>query len=226
MLNKFLNFEFEIKEAKEKDGFGVVEGYASTFGNMDLGLDIVDAGAFKKTIAESKGRWPILADHDPRQQIGWNTFAEEDAKGLKVIGELDIVNNAKARERYSLAKKGMELGAKVGLSIGYATIKEEPDATNPRIRHLKEVKLYEYSFVTFPMNTEAMVTAAKQWFAAGSLDTALSLFVEEMKKSGYLEHQLFSALDKIRAAKSETDPEKLLQSIRAGVANIKKTLVA
>ena len=47
-------------------------------------------------------------------------------------------------------------------------------------RKLKELKLYEYSLVTFPMNTMAMATAAKQfnqWLK--SLDADESLLVKE-----------------------------------------------
>ena len=84
----------------------------------------------------------------------------EDDAGLAVKSVL-ILDVQKARERLALAKKALEIKARAGLSIGYSTIRAEPDQTNPRIRRLKELKLWEYSFVTFPMNTEALVTAAK-----------------------------------------------------------------
>ena len=139
---------------------GEFTGYASTFGNIDLGNDIVDTGAFKKTIKESKAKIPILDHHDPKRQIGWNISAAEDERGLLVTGKLDL-NVQLARERYSLMKMAREVGADVGLSIGYQTIKSEPDKNDPSVRRLKELKLLEYSVVVFPMNPEANIDTVK-----------------------------------------------------------------
>lgn len=158
------SFELEVKSIQE-DASGktaTIRGYASTFGNVDLGGDIVQKGAFKKTLKETGGKIPILADHNPSKQIGWNLRAEEDDKGLNVEGELEL-EVPEARAKWALAKKAIEIGAKMGLSIGYFTIKAEPQKDNPRVRELKELKLFEYSLVTFPMNTDAMVTAAKHF---------------------------------------------------------------
>lgn len=158
------SFELDLKGIQEDEGgkVGIIRGYASTFGNIDLGGDVVDAGAFKKTLKESKGKVPILADHNPYKQIGWGTRGEEDDKGLAVEGEVDL-ENPDGKAKWNLAKKALEIGAKMGISIGYQTIKAEQDKTNPTIRRLKEIKLYEWSIVTFPMNTSAMVTAAKHF---------------------------------------------------------------
>jgi len=59
---QFKTFPLEIKDV---DTQGTIRGYASTFGNVDLGLDIVDKGAFKKSLKENSGVFPILADHSP-----------------------------------------------------------------------------------------------------------------------------------------------------------------
>ena len=62
---------------------GVFEGYASTFGERDLGGDIVEAGAFTKSL---KARGPqgikMLADHNPSMRIGVWEAISEDSKGL------------------------------------------------------------------------------------------------------------------------------------------------
>jgi hypothetical protein len=162
MKPEFKNLPFEIKEIDEVSG--EFNGYAAAFGNIDLGGDIIDKGAFKKTLRESKGRVPILADHNPSKQIGWNLEAEEDEKGLRVRGQLNL-DVQMAKERFSLMKQGLKLRAKSGLSIGYNTIKAIPDEKNPQVRRLKEVKLWEYSHVTFPMNQSAYITAAKNFFS-------------------------------------------------------------
>ena len=54
-----------------------------------------------------------------------------------------------------------QVGGRTGLSIGFRAIKEEPDKKNPMIRRLKEIQLFEYSVVTFPMNPQAGVTTIK-----------------------------------------------------------------
>lgn len=196
---------FSLK-LEDVDTQGTIRGYASTFGNVDLGLDVVDKGAFKKSIKEARGIWPILADHNPSKQIGWNMRAEEDDRGLFVEGKLDL-NVQDAREKYSLAKSAMDLGAQMGLSIGYMVVKAEPDREKPMVRHLKEVKLFEYSIVTFPMNTEAMITGAK---GLGDIDKARYI-IEQLEKQGIKRDELAQAL-RTEAASSE-DPQKILQSM-------------
>ena len=55
MSKEYKCFEFKVTEADSSDDVGVIEGYASTFGNVDLGNDIVEKGAFKKTIKDQRG---------------------------------------------------------------------------------------------------------------------------------------------------------------------------
>ncbi|MFQ5451457.1 MAG: HK97 family phage prohead protease [Nitrospinaceae bacterium] len=156
-MKEFKSFPFKMSRVAESGEF---TGYASTFGEIDLGGDVVDPGAFKKTLRESRGKVPVLDHHDPTRQIGWNLEAREDDRGLLVRGLLDL-NVRAARERHSLMKMAVQVGGRTGLSIGFRTVKEGPDRQNPLVRHLKEVQLFEYSIVTFPMNTQAGITTIK-----------------------------------------------------------------
>jgi len=156
-MKEFKSFSFKLDALNDAGEFS---GYASTFGSVDLGGDIVEKGAYKKTLKESQGRIPILDHHDPTRQIGWNVKAHEDERGLFVQGVLDL-NISLARERHSLMKMAQKIGGKTGLSIGFKTIKEEPDRKSPDIRRLKEIQLIEYSVVTFPMNPRAGVVSVK-----------------------------------------------------------------
>jgi len=142
-------FKFELKELKEDGQF---EGYASVFDVKDAVNDVVEPGAFKKTLTE-KREFPLLWYHDPRDVLGI-VEAEEDSKGLKIIGKLNM-GVQKAREKYELLKQK----AIKGLSIGYDTIKEVWDKET---RKLKEIKLWEVSLCTFQANPEATVTAVKK----------------------------------------------------------------
>jgi HK97 family phage prohead protease len=217
-MKEFRTFEFKVSKAESEKDIGFIEGYASTFGNVDLGEDVVDQGAFQKTIVDKKGIFPILLDHYSTKQIGWNLKASEDSYGLRVQGEIQLVTE-EAKNRYMLAKRAVELDAKMGLSIGYTTVKWEADFVNPRIRHLKEVKLWEYSMVTFPMNEMASITGAKSQWAP--------LF-EQLQKSGYTVFQIKNALaalgldqPDLQAATRTLEPEllhsvdNLIQAIRA-----------
>nr|WP_249729902.1 HK97 family phage prohead protease [Chelatococcus sp. YT9] len=133
------------------------EGYASLFGVPDLGRDVVERGAFRASL-ERRGIQGIklLWQHNPGEPIGrWLALAE-DARGLKVRGQLNLAV-ARAREIYAL----MRDGAVDGLSIGYRT---ERARTDPRdgLRHIARLDLWEISLVTFPMLPGARVGSVKR----------------------------------------------------------------
>jgi len=150
---KYKDIKLQIKAVTEQGQF---EGYASTFGNEDLGGDVVAQGAFAKTIQENKSV-PILWGHSSREVIGVNKEFSEDSKGLYVKGQL-VLDVQRAREAHALMKEG----AVKGLSIGYDPIVVDYSRMEKEnIRILKEVKLWEYSVTPFPMNPEATVTGVK-----------------------------------------------------------------
>ncbi len=145
---------------------GMFEGYASTFGNEDLEHDIVDRGAFIESLAKhrQKGTWPkLLWQHDRHQPIGVWKSIEETEHGLQVLGQLALDKDPtqevrQAREAYKLLK----MGALDGISIGYRVLESAPAVENEReVNHLKKLKLYEASLVTFPANEQARVTTVK-----------------------------------------------------------------
>lgn len=142
---------FEIK--KEPDADGVFEGYASTFGNIDNGMDIVARGAFQKSLGNRKVQ--MLWQHDMTQPIGvWDSI-EETERGLYVKGRISK-EVQKGREAMAL----MRMGALDSMSIGFVT-KQASQEGNGSVRRLDEVDLYEISLVTFPMNEKATVTDVK-----------------------------------------------------------------
>lgn len=140
----------KIKSVDEGDQ-GTFEGYLSVFGNVDLGGDVVEKGAFDKTLQE-RGTFPLLWQHDHKSPIG-TLDAETNDRGLRVRGKL-LLSVAKAREAYDLLKAGIVKG----LSIGYEAVKADH---KDGIRRLREVKLHEGSLVTFAMNPLATVEAVK-----------------------------------------------------------------
>lgn len=153
---------FEIK--KEPDQDGLFEGYASVFGVVDQGMDVVERGAFAKSLGSGR-KVKMLWQHDRQKVIGVWDEIREDERGLYVKGRL-LKGVAQAEEAMVL----MRAGALDGMSIGYRTIEAVPEG-NGRIRKLMEVELHEVSLVTFPMLPDAKVTAVKS--ADGSFDIRL-----------------------------------------------------
>lgn len=149
MSREFKSFNFEVKATSDN----TFEGYASVFDNVDSYRDVVEKGAFNKTIQESK-RVKILWQHDPMYPIGKPLAMSEDSKGLHVkgkISETDLGKNALIL---------MKDGVIDELSIGFNTVKDEWDK-KANVRRIKEVKLWEFSLVTFAANEAATITGVK-----------------------------------------------------------------
>lgn len=146
-------------EVKSVDDDGTFTGYAAVFGNTDSDGEIIDKGAFKRTLDHSNGVVPILWQHNRQQPCGWNVEAKEDGHGLLVKGRL-LIDTELGKLAQSYLKTGLEVGGKPGLSIGF-TVPKGGDYFKAGARHFREVALKEYSVVTFPANDQATVTAAK-----------------------------------------------------------------
>jgi len=110
------HFQAELKAAGEKDGIGIITGYASVFGVVDSYDEVVDAGAFTESL-KTRGLPVMLMQHDWRDIAGVWTKASEDDHGLLLEGEINL-EVQRAREYYSLIKQG----ALKGLSIGSLNI--------------------------------------------------------------------------------------------------------
>jgi len=134
----------------------VIEGYASLFGAVDQGGDVVGKGAYAASLARrGAGGIKMLWQHDPAQPIGIWDEVREDATGLWVKGRiLDTVE--KGREAAAL----IEAGAIDGLSIGYRTVRASKNDKGQRV--LSELELWEVSLVTFPMLPSARVSAKSE----------------------------------------------------------------
>lgn len=153
-----LTIPFEVKAATDD---GRIEGYGAVFDNVDYGLDRLEKGAFRDSLKARNGKaLPMLWQHDPGEPIGTWDSIREDGKGLYVGGQLNLSRESgqadvpAAWKARALAKQG----AVTGLSIGYwaTDYRYEDD-----VRVLSKVDLHEVSMATFPMNTEAQLTAVK-----------------------------------------------------------------
>ena len=155
MEKKHLDFGFEVKTVGAD---GTIEGYGSVFGVKDSYADVIQKGAFDKSIKahrEAKSMPALLWQHDASQPIGIWTEMSEDANGLKLKGKL-AMDTVKGKEAHALLK----MGALNGLSIGFMTKQAQYDEKT-EVRTLTEVEIWETSIVTFPANTKARITHVK-----------------------------------------------------------------
>lgn len=148
---------------------GEFTGYASVFGNKDLVGDVVLKGAFANSLAEWQRKGvpiPLLWGHntsDPDFNLGEIVSAEEDDRGLKVHGRLDM-ESPKAAQTYRLLKSGRvnQMSFAYGVVDG-AFVQPEGDGKTWRdaFYELRELDLWEVSIVPNGANRETEILAVK-----------------------------------------------------------------
>lgn len=175
---------FEIKALTEKGAF---TGYAAIFGKPDALNEIIERGAFIKTLKENR-QYPILWYHTPQDPIG-AAEVEEDEKGLKIIGQLNL-DVQLAKEKYALMKQKVIRG----LSFGFKTVKDKMEGS---IRKLIELNLYEISLVTFGAHPDALISAIKQRDKKKSKISIFSPVIEKLGTENILQPRPFESTIKI-----------------------------
>lgn len=167
-----------LEQAIETDGGIAIEGYASFFGEVDNGNDVVLSGAYGKSLTDlaQKGRSvKMLWQHDPSQPIGVWDEVREDKRGLYVKGRI-LMDVARGREAAAL----IEAGAMDGLSIGYRTVKATKNDKGQRL--LTELELWEVSLVTFPMLPSARVGAKGETLGEDPLLCELAAAIQDARQ--------------------------------------------
>jgi len=191
MKIKQMAIPFELKGFKEQDDTFEFEGHISTFGNVDLGADVIIAGAFAQTLKERMPKFLWQHRHD--KVLGIFTEAYEDSTGLYVKGKLPK-KVMLSRETGEL----MKMGALDSFSIGYSVVDFE---MKDGIRILKKLNLWEGSVVTFPMNENATLIGIKsvtpyndlpvapegtEWKRAAAIDEVKTWSKDGEEKAAYL----------------------------------------
>jgi uncharacterized protein len=201
-------FDCEYKSAAEPGQF---EAYVSTFGNKDRQDDIVERGAFADTLKETGGSVPILMGHITSRIVGFGISAEENERGLKVLGEFTLESD-EGRNAYAIAQHAAKLGHKLGLSIGYRVRKDGAEFDEARgVRRLKSVDLYEYSIAAVPANPRATMTRVKA-DGSGDVDLTVSEVERVLRDAGFSRveaKRLISSIRALRDAESPADPDDL-----------------
>jgi HK97 family phage prohead protease len=164
-MKKYKSIAQSIKDVSEADG--IVSGYLSVFGVTDSDGDIINAGAFAKTIAENgpngKDRIKFLREHDYRKPIGKFSLLKEDSYGLYFEAKLNQTREGK--DALILYLNGELTEHSIGFQpITYSVIN---DNTGRFIGYsFAEVKLWEGSAVLWGANEAAKVQEIKARFEA------------------------------------------------------------
>jgi HK97 family phage prohead protease len=153
----------EIGVADMEADKGIVTLYASAFGNKDSDGDVMQKGAFTKTIKErgpeGKNRIKHLYQHNRFMPIGTPLEMKEDENGLRIVSKVSDINNGDYIKLY-------RDGVITEHSIGFEILKSDKlsswnEAAGEDVQIIKEVKLWEYSAVTWGANENTPVVGMK-----------------------------------------------------------------
>lgn len=198
MEKKYIELPFEVKAISDDDSeFFTFEGYASTFGNVDFGDDVVVKGAFTESLSTLTP--VVLWQHDMREPIGISAEHREDEKGLFVRGKLPKDDTLVSGRVIPQMKVGSIKKLSIGYSIADFDIKDG-------IRYLKKLILHEYSLVTFPMNDMAAITGMKSAMSVDDLETLdKKEFEQLLRSSGVLSRKACKAIASVFIGQRDAD---------------------
>ena len=165
---------------KADEDTGIVDAYVSVMGIIDEDIppDMIELGAFNKTIKERgpagankirvlhQHRWdevvgkPLSLVEHGRDQLPADLLKKyPEATGGLFARTQFILDVQRAREDFALYKAG----AMSEWSIGFDTMDADLDKTNGEsFRRIKEVRLWEYSPVTWGANQATITTNVKE----------------------------------------------------------------
>jgi HK97 family phage prohead protease len=160
MSKKLIHKSFEFTDINVDTDSRTISGYASVFNVIDADGDLIKSGSFAKTLSENKARIVHLYQHNPVQLLGRPTVLVEDEKGLYF--ETTIVDTVLGNEILELYRNGTIKEH----SIGFQTVKSSSKGT---YNEISEVKLFEFSSVTWGSNSHAQFTGFKSQFTSDSI---------------------------------------------------------
>jgi len=198
---------------------GIVTLYASAFGNVDSDGDIIEKGAFSKTIQERGPQSPRprikhLFQHDRYNPIGTPLTMVQDENGLLIDSKVSDIRDGDYIKLY-------RDGVITEHSIGFEIIKSDM-AENKEYQLIKEVKLWEYSSVTWGANENTPVVGMKSEMKAefaSELLGRLSKLNNVLRNGDYtdetfklIEHEVSDIEKALKSLVSVSEPEQSTQA--------------
>jgi|DEB0MinimDraft_10_1074344.scaffolds.fasta_scaffold13959_4 HK97 family phage prohead protease len=198
---------------------GIVTLYASAFGNVDSDGDIIEKGAFSKTIQERGPQSPRprikhLFQHDRYNPIGTPLTMVQDENGLLIDSKVSDIRDGDYIKLY-------RDGVITEHSIGFEIIKSDM-AESKEYQLIKEVKLWEYSSVTWGANENTPVVGMKSEMKAefaSELLGRLSKLNNVLRNGDYtdetfklIEHEVSDIEKALKSLVSVSEPEQSTQA--------------
>ncbi|WP_170145653.1 HK97 family phage prohead protease [Rhodoplanes elegans] len=154
---------------------GTFEGLGAVFGNVDSVGDLIEPGAFSKSLYACKacGKYPPMrkmhgmgaSSLDP---IGVWDHMEEDSRGLIVKGRLVGLDTEQGKWNYAQLREGALKGLSIGYRVSPNGSRRGSGKMGEPARYLKQIDLKEVSLVDMPANALATVTAMKSLYGAAA----------------------------------------------------------
>lgn len=158
---------------------GSFRGMASVFNTLiDTWIPTrILPGAFSKTLQENVKRVKVLYQHNQDWPIGLPTKMEENGDGLLV--EAKISPTTMGKDVLQLIRDGVLSELSIGFDpIKFTMIEETIESLRVQVRHISEVRLWEFSPVTFAANSRAGILSVNSLFSATRSSSDIELTPE------------------------------------------------
>lgn len=182
----------KLPRAPEKNEFG---GLASAFGvKIDTWIpSYIEPGAFKNTLKNDKERARVKVLYQHFSPIGVPTFMEEVQEGLLVMGR--VSETSLGSDVLTLMRDQVVTEMSIGFDPVEFYFKEGED--KELHRHITEVRLWEFSPVSFGANSGAKITVVN---SLPHLGNALDLdALMERLEAHFVRKQQVQTPEQIRA---------------------------
>lgn len=142
----------------DEEGYHVIKGWATTYGNADLVGDVIAKGAFSRSFKEKGNKTKILWQHDPAQPIGTGTL-EDQSNGVMLTARLPKDDEFVKNRVMPQLKAGSVDSFSIGMFFDRTSLEFKNDTTI-----INDASIFEVSPVTFPANPMAEITSVKSLY--------------------------------------------------------------
>lgn len=215
------------------DAPGTFEAIVSVFGNVDSYGDIVEAGAFAKTLTAwaAKGRpIPVVWSHqmsDPDNILGEYISAEETPDGLKMKGVMDL-DHPRAARVYTLMQKGLVAEFSFSGEVReYALIEPDDDDEWWPGLSIKEIDLWEAGPCFKGANPDTQLISIKSADLTGPLARRIQAQGEQVAKAAtapVVEVPAPAEVAQVTEPLEDETPTTVLQRSTAATPNVRALL--
>lgn len=202
---------------------GQFEAIVSVFGNVDAVGDVVQKGAFTKTLEDWKSSGdpiPVIWSHDhsnPDAHIGVVDEAQETDKGLLVKGTVDL-DEPYAAKVFRLLK-----GRRVR-KFSFAYDVKDGEENDKGGFDLKELELWEVGPTLIPANDDANLLAAKALARQTGIDLKELLALLKDVKSMDLSALRGSKAGRVLSAKNEGVLKEVGSDLQSALKKLNEVL--